>query len=451
MQKYRPERSTVGWLAIDGKVPWRAGRTLIAFQLMFASCIALTLMKGRTELRGYPVTSETYRFVHSTPVTSFRVEAVDRTGCIRTAFLKVLPSWSNSSWSPKVLTADFDHLLPAGDYFVNASQVGQNCFNSTDLYVDLEPDSLQNISCHDPVYNLNYSKMSILHKERAVQNKCSSAHAVLGPGFWNGSQWQPSDCQVEVRERGQSSFLFVHIAGDSVIRNMFEQLCLIIANSRGSRKVNREKDFRYCCGTNACLTFRFTWFPVLVVFPSWFKKKFQSREAFCKNDTICLQTIPQEMFRWSYSNIPFQNMKNTWHLSFFGSHSPELGPSEKTCQQLRHASTAKEDNILIFGTPAIRSEWIPEKYSTQKGYRTNARISALNEVLLDCVGPNSWVNLFYSTFARNTDEYRDAIHTNVNVSDDLALAIAKAFHVARETANTSPATGEEFENLRRYV
>jgi len=257
---------------------------------------------------------------------------------------------------------------------------------------------------------------------------------------WNGTQWQLSATEVAVREEKTKDYLFVHLAGDSVTRNMFARLCRLIANTKHKKRVH-EKKYGYCCRDRVCLTFRSTWFPLKEFFPEWFKLEHPTRKSFCGQDAQCLKLVPQEMFHWASSDIEVENRISVLHLSFYGSHTPLLGPSEKTCAQLRLAlsatSTAQNfsEKTLIFGTPAIRSEWIPDKYAEQSRYRTNARIAALNEALLDCIGEASWVNMFHMSFARNKDDFTDAIHMKNNASEEIAEAIVSALYSGLEVAH----------------
>jgi len=103
----------------------------------------------------------------------------------------------------------------------------------------------------------------------------------------------------------------------------------------------------------------------------------------------------------------------TWHWLFLGSHSPALGASASTCDNVRKLLRNKmpNDELLIFGTPAIVERLIPDKYiAEQRVTRTNARIQLRNKLIAKCLNPHVVFDLFPMTFALPESHYTDAVH-----------------------------------------
>ena len=131
----------------------------------------------------------------------------------------------------------------------------------------------------------------------------------------------------------------------------------------------------------------------------------------------CLQNTPALAFPFDESGAT-TDAKHIWHWLFYGSHSPALGASKQTCAKFEKMSSGQ--NVISFGTPAVRAELIPNKYANQRHTRTNARIAALNELLDECKGNSSFLDLFPASFARPKTDFSDAIHMTSGAS--LALA-----------------------------
>ena len=111
----------------------------------------------------------------------------------------------------------------------------------------------------------------------------------------------------------------------------------------------------------------------------------------------CLHTCPTSGFPLDEKG-KHNPTNNTWHWLFYGSHSPALGASVATCEKFKSMSSG--ENVISYGTPAVRAALIPDKYANQRGTRTNARIATLNAMLVNCIGHNEFMDLFSPTFCK---------------------------------------------------
>ena len=84
---------------------------------------------------------------------------------------------------------------------------------------------------------------------------------------------------------------------------------------------------------------------------------------------------------------------------------------------------------MIFDTPAIREDLIPDKYSPQRTSRTNARISAISSTLANCVGRSRAFPIFPMTYALPESVFADAIHLNEEASALVARTVMSAFRM----------------------
>ena len=243
-------------------------------------------------------------------------------------------------------------------------------------------------------------------------------------GYWLNKSWVTGGCKTEeVRLKSQ---LFIHMAGDSVARNMLGIFCRKINATRTLRVLDERKKvkFSHCCdeAKSRCIFFRMTWFPRDTFSPSYVFNHFRTKEMYCSHfptDDVqnCLQNTPALAFPFDKSGAT-TDAKYIWHWLFYGSHSPALGASKQTCAKFEKMSSGQ--NVISFGTPAVRAELIPNKYANQRHTRTNERIAALNELLDECKGNSSFLDLFPASFARPKTDFSDAIHMTSGAS--LALA-----------------------------
>eukprot|EP00223_Ostreococcus_mediterraneus_P010449 CAMPEP_0179627232 /NCGR_PEP_ID=MMETSP0932-20121108/4233_1 /TAXON_ID=548131 ORGANISM="Ostreococcus mediterraneus, Strain clade-D-RCC2596" /NCGR_SAMPLE_ID=MMETSP0932 /ASSEMBLY_ACC=CAM_ASM_000582 /LENGTH=175 /DNA_ID=CAMNT_0021496569 /DNA_START=1028 /DNA_END=1555 /DNA_ORIENTATION=- len=167
-----------------------------------------------------------------------------------------------------------------------------------------------------------------------------------------------------------------------------------------------------------------SWFPRETFSPFYVERQLGTRDIYCSESSSavnCSASIPEAAFDLKSSTV--------WHWLFYGSHSPNFGSSNKTCELLKSMSSYDKarERTLIYGTPAIREDLIPDKYMIQRRTRTNTRIAALNEFLAGCVDSNLFVDLFPATFSRAKEDFADAIHMKYNASRAISEMIWSAF------------------------
>ena len=334
-------------------------------------------------------------------------------------------------------TSALKRVLPAGDYQIS-SKLTSTCFTARVLHEDLANRSSINLNgdCLEEMeISAERTESIFLKGMKRPSRRCADLFDAFSVGYWlNGTTWKPAQCtfpELFVGEMKLPAYLVVHIAGDSVVRNMFGVFCESLDATMGyAFSVSGKKVRQHCCTANAniCLTHRMTWFPLANFRPEILRENYPTKTAYCQNapdEAVCLENTPEIMFQTPHSNTGF----SVWHWLFYGSHSDLLGASNSTCELLRSLTAPKDETVLIFDTPAIREDLIPDKYSPQRTSRTNARISAISSTLANCVGRSRAFPIFPMTYALPESVFADAIHLNEEASALVARTVMSAFRM----------------------
>lgn len=334
--------------------------------------------------------------------------------------------------------------LPTGRYLIS-KKFTSTCFREAVLHMNLRNRSSVYLdgSCmtkstrKERKYSL---KLKHAPSEAQYIEQCTTLSEIFADGFWvNTKNWQPLRCRLSgMLEKEQASPLVIHIAGDSVVRDMFGTFCAGINATHGEQfredgKIQRQ----YCCSEDdmMCLTYRMTWFPRDSFPPRNYNAQYGTRQQYCQaasHASACAAVTPKILFQDEVRHLKVE----VWHWLFYGSHSDLLGASNETCSQLKTICHEAEKN-LVFGTPAIKEDLIPHKYAAQRTSRTNARIAALNEMLPECIGSNIAVNMFVPTHALPETAFADAIHLKAAASNAVAASIMNAFKRTKDLLITS--------------
>lgn len=326
-------------------------------------------------------------------------------------------------------------VLPSGEYQVS-SKLTSTCFTQHVLHQDLVSRSsikLNGDCLQDTEIAVNRTESLTLKGIKRPSRRCADFVDAFTIGYWlNGTIWKPSGCTYPELSAGEMELpakLVIHMAGDSVVRNMFNVFCgSIEAMVSYIFRVNGKRVRQHCCTVNAniCLTFRMTWFPLADFRPETVRANYPTKIAYCHNapdEVVCVENTPEIIFHRPNGNTGL----SVWHWLFYGSHSDLLGASNSTCELLRSLTAPVNENLLIFDSPAIREDLIPDKYTPQRSSRTNARISAISSILPECVGRRQAFPIFPMTFALPESVFADAIHLNAEASTLVAHTVMSAF------------------------
>ena len=257
--------------------------------------------------------------------------------------------------------------------------------------------------------------------------------------FWSEGVWKPSSCSLhdEVVIHRPKTLSFVHISGDSVARGMFKHFCQSqYANKAFTGESVKPSDIgpagehaevQVCCSDAAtfCMTYTVGWVTTKAFRPNYFKELFQSTKDFCKhsraNRTICLSSVPPELFSSHISNV------RRWHWLFVGSHTDYLGPSREMCENLKISSSKSsvDGRVFVFGMTAIDPNKFNNKFRFQMVSRSNIRIEHFNRFIQTCLGLGNAVNMFHISHSLKESDYGDVVHFR-NVSN-MAKAIMAVF------------------------
>jgi len=326
--------------------------------------------------------------------------------------------------------------LPPGEYKIKlGSFPGLACYTSEELasnFVEIRPPNMSSCKSSSTVHTSVKVHMSptraLFSRANTSRSKCNSALVVSSSGYWRRNTWEPLNCSLSRNYRdSKEAFIssdlrsmMIYIAGDSVSRGMFRYMCDHVgAQTRWKAEITDKTVGvlkQHCCRADhkICLVWRFTWYPLGDFFPEKFRRQNANVLQYCArngstlNHSRCVQTLPPHAFNWTMSHTV-----TTWHWLFLGSHSPALGASASTCDNVRKLLRNKmpNDELLIFGTPAIVERLIPDKYiAEQRVTRTNARIQLRNKLIAKCLNPHVVFDLFPMTFALPESHYTDAVH-----------------------------------------
>jgi len=369
---------------------------------------------------------------HVVSLQSVRVEVGTRSvhGELYTAFQLVAPLDHNFSLEAEKLVSE---NLPSGSYKMH-SFVTSRCFTrqwlSADSAAEMQPSSefCVSLGIHEQFtwYVTVPQSKDYVH----VKEDYSLGIHANSLGYWLNDAWSPRRSQRDKNfdSKRLLDTVYIHIAGDSVARGMLGNFCAKL-NATGSHTIygsDKKVKYRHCCDTihNRCIIFRMSWFPRETFSPRYVERHLGTRDIYCSESSSavnCSASIPEAAFDLKSSTV--------WHWLFYGSHSPNFGASNKTCELLKIMSSYDKarERTLIYGTPAIREDLIPDKYMIQRRTRTNTRIAALNEFLAGCVDSNLFVDLFPATFSRAKEDFADAIHMKYDASRAISEMIWSAF------------------------
>jgi len=365
---------------------------------------------------------------------SFRFEITGYGRSVRNIFTArqlIVPANVTAGISNEGVLEQLVQKLPSGAYKVNSFFTG--CFDAEWLHTDVEKHTLASSPSQlSHAVNCTSVRQPITRKvvvRASLESKgcCTHVSDVFGSGYWSNSGWASDTCYLcpqRVAAVFRMKDTFIHIAGDSVARGMLGTFCNKIGATKSHTiyDSNRKVKYRHCCneGLSSCIIFRMSWHPKPNFSPTFVLKHLKNRENYCSESdhfSECMSTISAAAF-----STPQSNRHVTWHWLFFGSHSPRIGASANTCKDYRKLSLA-DPNVIFFGTPAVREELIPEKYVSQRGIRTNARIAALNDMLAGCVSNKSFANLFTVSYSRKNSDFADAIHLKPAASKALSEVV----------------------------
>ena len=431
--------SQTGWVSSAASCSWRVlgGKRLFFFLNILCVCLIHHLRStyGKTDVRSF----------RSRLLVSVRlaIQGTTDTGDqIHAAQLIVRPVLEEEGKIHRERHAALVNF-PAGNYNVS-ERLTSTCFNEEILHLDLPNRSSVRLdgSCmskstrKERSYRMKHTSMNTVNNSEL----CKTFNEAFNTGFWvNEKDWQPSQCRVITSSlQALQTALVVHIAGDSVLRNMFGNLCTKVAATKSAQFRESGKLVRqHCCSEDnmVCLTHRMSWFPRESFFPQHYHEQYSSRTEYClgaSNISACMLETPKILF----PNETKLEEVEVWHWLFYGSHSDLLGASYDTCQRLREISV-QGGKMLLFGTPSIKENLIPTKYASQRVSRTNARISALNDLLPSCVGHEVAVNMFVPTHALPEVNFADAIHLDASANGVLASAIMTTFSHVRGMLRSS--------------
>jgi len=319
-------------------------------------------------------------------------------------------------------------ILPPGKYSVEYFITG-TCFTRDWLEADgvLMPQEEESKACHPgtSLKTKNFNKKVVEMFSNCTNHGTLVKLEPSEVGYWHNSIWYPSRCQKTKTMSIKLTFdrIYIHIAGDSVARDMLGNFCRQINATMFHTilGIDKKAKFRHCCtrALHKCIIFRMSWFPRDNFSPEYMRTNLRTREQYCSESrsiSECISSVAQEAFDFDSPQL--------WHWLFYGSHSPKLGASNVTCQQMRRLlPEADRTRTVLFGTPAIREDLIPGKYADQRRIRTNARIATLNEFLSHCVYPQTFIDLFPASYSRHEHDFVDAIHMNANASTSLSNMI----------------------------
>lgn len=346
-----------------------------------------------------------------------------------TAIQLIVPL-STSPWRcHREVRRAIERTLPVGTYDAKFYTTGA-CFTRRWLKTDV----LQSLILPDPMVCIKPSK-PLLRKfvvsapHQSTKSACTNAER-LHSGYWLNNTWVAGACEgVDMTQAVRAKKQYIYVAGDSVVRGMMGTFCRKINATRSHRILdeNHKVRFKHCCDDSLdhCIFFRMSWFPRNTFSPKYVDTYLSTKSTYCNHSASedfknCLHTCPTSAFPLDEKG-KHNPTNNTWHWLFYGSHSPALGASVATCEKFKSMSSG--ENVISYGTPAVRAALIPDKYANQRGTRTNARIATLNAMLVNCIGHNEFMDLFSPTFARPESDFQDAIHVKADASAALSELI----------------------------